>query len=259
MVDASGFRRAVLSANNVSGQKKRFGVGLEYEFADLSARHDHATLFVGTRFAPAGYGWIFPSNKSTVRVGIGIIRPDTDTSPKEHLKDFVNSQQLDRFSVRIGDLLEMHSGVIPANRIPMNFGLGRVIAVGDSVNQALPLLGEGIRYSIECGRKLGEIIKEGRQRGDRPSSMLLRYMKWWDARYRWTFWLAQRVNETISRYDDAHWDRGIRRLSRLSPHDVGLLMRMELDPWMCMRIAAANPDLPFRAIRKCAKMILHLP
>src|SRR4030095_5770601 len=100
---------------------------------------------------------------------------------------------------------------------------GRIISVGDSAGQALALVGEGIRYSIESGRRAGEAIASALRHPDRDGSLLRSYEQWWTQTYRRRFDLAQKANVRMSSFDDSDWNQVARLLARLSGDEIASL------------------------------------
>jgi flavin-dependent dehydrogenase len=153
VVDASGHHRAVLRQAGRGRRPERFAVGVDAEFENAGMELTRAVLFVGTEFCPAGYGWIFPTWTGSVRVGIRIIRPDTKFSAADLLNTFLSSPYADGLGLPVGALIERNFGIIPSDGVAPRFLHGRIISVGDAAGQALPLIGEGIPYSVEAGRE----------------------------------------------------------------------------------------------------------
>ncbi len=248
VIDASGYRRAVMSHID-PGVYDRHGIGAEYEYQDRSARRDIATLLVGGRYTNPGYGWVFPTNKQTVRVGVGHARPDTLLSPKVSLEKLVNSDYLDSIGVQTGDCVSKHGGVIPNWGPCTQFGRGRIIGVGDCVGQALPTVGEGIRYCIEVGNYVGTRLADCVRSNGNPDVVTANYTKWWNKRYRRSFNASQWLNERISGYTNADWNRGLHRLARVRSDDFARMVQADISPAVALRIAIANRDLPGKILK----------
>ncbi len=248
VIDASGYWRAVMSHID-KGVYDRHGIGAEYEYEDLSPRQDIATLLVGGRYTNPGYGWVFPTNKRTVRVGVGHARPDTLLSPKISLEKLVHSDYLASIDVRTGECVSKHGGVIPNWGPCTQFGRGRIIGVGDSVGQALPTVGEGIRYCIEVGNYVGNLLADCVRSNGNPEDVTTNYTRWWNKRYRRSFNASQWLNERISAYTNADWNRGLHRLARVRPDDFAKMLQADISPTVALRIAIANRDLPGKILR----------
>jgi digeranylgeranylglycerophospholipid reductase len=213
---------------------------VELEFENPSGHEHDCTLFVGTEFAPSGYGWIFPTSEQRVRVGVGVIRPDASASPADLLEQFLRSSCAGRFGLQIGSLVESHFGVIPSVTASAEFCHGRIICAGDSVGQALPLIGEGIRFSIEAGRSAGAAVAEALQGSRDHVEAFGDYESKWKARHQRAFDLAERINKRIARFQDADWDQCIPMLEGFSGDEVARILRMELGVGLSARIVAGG-------------------
>ena len=249
VIDASGFWRAAMPVVDGIQGFDRLGIGAEAELEDLSEDKQVATLLVGSTFTDQGYGWIFPTPSGTVRIGVGHCKPGTAGSPKSSLNRLMSSDLLSRYGVRVGKHVANHGGIIPNVGALNVFGNGRIIGVGDVVGQALPLVGEGIRYCIEIGRYVGARVVEHLQQKRSIESVLEEYTNWWNARWRRPFAWSQWLNERITQYRDEDWDRGLRRLGKIAPDDVARLLQAELSMGVTLRIAMANRDLPLKIAR----------
>ena len=88
---ASGYRGDLLRQAGIGTRIQRFGVGAEFDMFAPHCNQDEALLVVGSQFAPAGYGWVFPWGEHRVRVGVGVIHPDDSSNPVELLDSFVSA------------------------------------------------------------------------------------------------------------------------------------------------------------------------
>ncbi len=255
VVDASGYQRAALKRVGIEEKAARYGIGAEAEFEDLSNHKDRAVLFVGARYAPAGYGWVFPTTHGTVRVGVGLTRPDVPASPARLLTDFLSSPAACEMGLRVGRLIEEHGGVVPAVGPSRKVVHGSLIAVGDSAGQVLPIVGEGIRFCIESGRQAGASLCAALLEPASESARLARYERWWlRAHYR-QFQFAQKINLRITGFDDAQWDAGVRRLALLDGEMLSTLLRVDplmgaLARFLCRNPLAAARYMEGRAKRR---------
>jgi digeranylgeranylglycerophospholipid reductase len=237
VVDASGHHRAVLGQIGNHGRPERIGVGVEAEFENGGTDPSRLVLFVGNEFSPSGYGWIFPTKTQSLRVGIGVIRPDTKASPGDLLDAFLKSPQAAELGLRAGKLIEKHFGVIPSDGALPSFVHGRILAVGDAAGQALALVGEGIRYSIEAGRQAGEALATALDNPDGAGASLRSYQKWWDRKYRRQFGLSQLANEKMGRFTDDSWRQATGLLEGLSGDEIAALLRMDFSRRLAWRLA----------------------
>jgi len=243
VVDASGWHRAVLRSVGAAERPMRFGVGVEHEFEDLSHQQETAALIAGRRQAPNGYAWVFPRRGGSVCIGVGVIRPEADRPPDELLEALLASGLPERLGFRLGARLGAHGGIIPADGPARKVVHGRVVAVGDSAGQALPLIGEGIRFCIEAGRRAGAAIANALTDANERRAHLCEYERWWaKRRRRWE--RAQKANLRLCGYTDLDWDDKARLLSLMTGDEVAAVLRMEVSTAMLARLLARHP---FRA------------
>src|SRR6478735_4783742 len=114
-VDATGTNALLARQSRVHEGFRRVGVGYEQELSAPAFGQDEAVILVGG-LAPSGYAWAFPRGGTRVRVGVGLIQPDTDLNPRE-LYAPVERALADRLAG--AELLELHSGRIPSQEAPL--------------------------------------------------------------------------------------------------------------------------------------------
>lgn len=226
IVDGSGWHFAVLTALGLAEKPERLAVGTEYEYPLGQNADDRVIAFVG-RKVPAGYGWAFGTAHGTMRIGVGVIQPDTDASPRALLDTVVADRAyLARMGLELeGPPLVVHSGILPSVAYDDRLVFGRVIRVGDSANFATPTIGEGIRVCIEFGRMLGEALGEAARTGrDRPLKAYERACRRRLKRdYKWGFV----VNTRAARYTPKHWNEAVRRMALAGPDALVATFRGE--------------------------------
>ena len=94
IIDCSGFQSVVVKSLGLAEQWSRFGAGAEYEVKAENVQSDTWWLMVGQEYSPAGYAWIFPVSKDTVRIGVGVGKPESDVDPTERLDKLIEELSL---------------------------------------------------------------------------------------------------------------------------------------------------------------------
>lgn len=216
VVDASGFATVVQRKAGLRGSVTRFGFGAEYDLFTPAWPEDEAALVVGSEVAPSGYGWVFPRGNRRARVGVGVIRPDTDAQPQDYLDRFMRVPALAR-ELDGAQPLEAHVGYIPSEPVGARCVYDGLIAVGDAGGHASPLVGEGIRYAILAGRLAGAIAGKCVRAGDCSAAALGRFQTLWEAEQGRFMRIAYGINLRLARYTDHMWDERIAILDRLAP------------------------------------------
>jgi digeranylgeranylglycerophospholipid reductase len=251
VVDASGHTGFVARETGMRPGNERSAVGMELELHSPAYDQDEVVFWLGDEVAPGGYGWAFPCGDGRVRLGVGVVRPDSNAEPRvllERLREeFV---RLVGPSSGLG-ALEMHSGLMPVLRPDATTLVGDgILVTGDAAGQGSTLLGEGIRYAIVAGRGAGQaIVAAG---GDYTARGLASYPREWQRTSGRNLKISYAVNERICQFGDADWDRVIRRMDKLTPGQAAAVFSSSFTPWWALSVLATDPSLVrsvWRALR----------
>ena len=246
-VDATGVT-AVLSGTRRPAFTRR-GVGAELDVAAPGVPLDCCWLVMGGAVAPSGYGWVFPYRPGRVRVGVGVIRPDADADPRDHLERLMALPEL-RDVLGGAQPVEVHAGLIPAERLRTALVGERLVAVGDASAQASTLVGEGIRFAMRAGGEAGRAVAASVRSADQAP--LRAFDAAWQRRHRREFDIAHRLSLNLARFSDASWDRAVRAIGEVPPWFVAEALSTRFRPRSIARIAIAHPGVMhsvFRAAR----------
>jgi digeranylgeranylglycerophospholipid reductase len=249
LLDATGYRSVLLKQAGLDPGFRRFGAGAEYDLVAPHCDQSEALLMVGDQVAPSGYAWVFPWGRQRVRVGVGIIHPDSPAKPDEYLDRFMGN--LSRHGVNLNGArpVEHHFGLIPSERFASAFAGNGILGVGDAAGQASSLLGEGIRWAIRAGRMAGEVAGRALDQEDTSRQALQLFEKQWRKEFGANLRLAHRVNQRIARWDDRKWDARMEILKRLSPEQFAEALKTNLTGGWMWRFLAANPGALAKAAR----------
>jgi digeranylgeranylglycerophospholipid reductase len=251
VVDASGHTGFLARDTGMRPGNERSAVGMELELHAPAYDQDEVVFWLGDDVAPGGYGWAFPCGDGRVRLGVGVVRPDSDAEPRVLLdklrEEFV---RLVGPSSGLG-ALEMHSGLMPVLRPDATTLVGDgIVVTGDAAGQGSTLLGEGIRYAILAGRGAGQaIVAAG---GDYTPRGLASYPREWQRMSGRNLKISYAVNERICAFADADWDRVIRRMDKLTPRQAAAVFSSSFSPWWALSVLWTDPSLVrsvWRALR----------
>ena len=244
-VDATG-TAAVLSRSPSRPPFVRRGVGAEWDMAAPGVPADTAWLVMGSAVAPSGYGWVFPYRPGRVRVGVGVIRPDSDADPRTYLERLVALPELDAV-LQGAQPVETHAGLIPAEPLRSAVVRPRVIAVGDASAQASTLVGEGIRFAMRAGLAAGSAVAAAVEaRDDAP---LHAFAASWQRAHAREFGIAHRVSVSMAAFGDASWDRAVRAVGELPPWFIAEALSTRFRPSSLARVAVRHPGVVRRLAR----------
>ena len=154
IIDASGPARAVLYAKRQK-PKYKTATGIEYLIEvnttdNEKLKNNDLQFFLGTRWVPKGYAWIFAMEDKRFKVGVG--RYNYKTEQDKPLKSCVEYILHDHLNLKDDEykVIDVHGGTlqfIPGNKDV--FVDGTIIGVGDTVSSVNPLGGEGIRHGMQ--------------------------------------------------------------------------------------------------------------
>ncbi len=240
VIDATGYRSALLKQAGLDPGFRRFGVGSEYDFFAPHCDQEEAVLLVGGAVAPSGYAWVFPWGHGRVRVGVGVIHPDSRAKPEDYLDNLVNSAEHFGVNLQGARPVEHHTGLIPSEQFVEHFAGDGILGIGDAVGNASSLLGEGIRWAIHAGKMAGEVAARALQKGDVSRRALEPFERQWRKRFGADLRLAHRINLRIASWDDRKWDQRTELLKLLSPDQFAEAMKTNLRGRWLWRFAATH-------------------
>ena len=240
VIDATGYRAALLKQAGLDSGIRRFGVGAEYDMYAPHCDENEVLLIAGSDFAPSGYAWVFPWGRHRVRVGVGIIHPDSREHPDAYLDRLMAN--LHRFGVNMkgAQPVEHHAGLIPSECFAAKFAGDGILGVGDAAGQASSLVGEGIRWAIEAGKMAGDATADAIEKGDVSRASLAVFERRWIKRYGRDLRLAHKLNERLARWDDRKWDERLEVLKLLTPDQFIEALKTNLTGGWLLRFAVSH-------------------
>jgi digeranylgeranylglycerophospholipid reductase len=239
-IDATGYRSVLMKQAGLDPGFRRFGVGSEYDLFAPHCDQTEAVLLVGGSVAPSGYAWVFPWGRHRVRVGVGLIHPDSRDQPENFLDKLVESAGRFGVNLKSAQPLERHTGLIPSEQFVEKFAGDGILGIGDAVGNASSLLGEGIRWAMHAGRMAGEVASRALKKDDVSRAALEPFQRQWAKRYGADLKLAHQINLRISRWDDRKWDQRTELLKLLTPEQFAEAMKTNLRGRWLWKFAARH-------------------
>jgi digeranylgeranylglycerophospholipid reductase len=242
VVDASGHTGFLARDAGLRPGNDRSAVGMELELHAPGYDQDEVIFWLGDDVAPGGYGWAFPCGDGRVRLGVGLVRPNSDAEPRALLERLGREFAPLAGTAKNFGALEMHSGLMPVLPPDATTLVGDgLVVTGDAAGQGSTLLGEGIRYAITAGRAAGQaIVAAG---GDYSPRGLASYPKAWRKTYGRNLKISYAVNERICNFTDDDWDRVIRRMDALTPGQAAAVFASSFSPWWAASVIFTDPSL----------------
>ncbi len=246
IIDASGFQSAVSKSLGLVKQWERFGVGAEYEAEVENIKSDTWWLMVGQMYSPAGYAWIFPLGKNTVRIGVGVGKPESQVDPTQRLDELIEKgagpiKDLGKITKK-----EFHYGLIPNEGLSRKTVYDNLILVGDTAGMANPLVLEGIRYAIKYGRVAGDVASKAIKAGDTSEKALQHYEETWKKEIESKIKSAHKVQAKWLKLSDDDWDKEIDIISNLTADEFLDFVRADFTVSKMVKLATHHPMLAVR-------------
>jgi len=248
VVDASGHTGFLAREAGLRPGNERSAVGMELELHAPGYDQDQAVFWLGDDVAPGGYGWAFPVGERRVRLGVGVVRPESAAEPRVLLEQLMKAFTTLLVPGTPASPIEMHSGLMPVLPPSATTLIGDgLLSVGDAAGQGSTLLGEGIRYAIVAGRIAGDVV--ARSHGTYTRRNLDAYPREWQRRMGRDLAISYAVNTRICTFRDDDWDRVIRRLERLTPTQAARVFASDFKPRYAVGALLTDPSLVQSLVR----------
>jgi digeranylgeranylglycerophospholipid reductase len=256
-IDASGFSRHIGVRTEMGKAFHRYGFGAEYDMYAPNYPQDELYLIMGSAFAPRGYAWVFPRGNGRVRLGVGVIHPDSEDDARAYLDSIVQTipQLVDKFEG--ASPIEYHTGLFPSEGPVERFSRDGLLLAGDAAGHGSTLVGEGIRFAIYSGLMAGAVAAEAVKVGDTSAAYLKRFDRQWQARFGRDMEIAYMVNKHIAAYSDAQWDGALDMLKRLTPAQAAQTLRGDFNANLVLGIIARNPRLVAKGGKRFLDLVLE--
>jgi|GEM_PF-7016165 len=214
-IDATGTCRALSSHLNVYKEYELIGDGLEFLLYNKDIDKDTAYIYVGSKYAPKGYGWIFPLDDGYARVGVGVVR-----HPKQRIDlKTIMSKFLANVGLKPYKVLEKHMGHVPIAKPSKDVAYNGFLVIGDASCQLNMATGEGIRYVIDSGFIAAGVAKKALEKEDFSKKFLNNgFNKNWP--YHRSIQITYLINKRIVGFTDEKWDKAIEKLEKFSIDDL---------------------------------------
>ena len=184
--------------------------GFQYTLANIEIPQNRMDFFVGNKYAPGGYLWIFPKGEGLANVGIGISGTYSKTkSARKYLDEFVN----ERFPN--ASKLTTVCGGIPCDKPlkkPVKSGL---LLVGDAAHQVNPVTGGGISSGMTGGWIAGQVSAELIRKGTVDEKSLNAYTEWVFSEFGKKYTRVYNIKNAISQFTDDDLDSIALKIEKL--------------------------------------------
>ncbi len=154
-------------------------------------------FYIGEKYAPGGYAWVFPKSKSVANVGVGVRKKHTKPAI-EYLKDLVANDP----RLRGSKIIKTNGGICPVSGTIDKYIMDGLMLVGDAAGMLLPMMGAGIHTGIESGKMAGRIAAKAVKESDVSEKRLSVYKTEFDKDWGKRIKESGKVLEMIDRFGD---------------------------------------------------------
>ncbi len=169
---------------------------VQYLMTNIEFEENTTYFWIGKKFAPGGYIWLFPKGEDAANVGIGIMPKMSEKSAKILLDKFVRENFPD------GNITEIVIGGVPVKGAIETAVADNVMLAGDSARHADPLTGGGIINGMRAGYLAGITAYEAIEAGDYSASFLRKYDERWKNDFGKTLERNKKIQEKLIKMDD---------------------------------------------------------
>ena len=202
-------------------------------FENVEGLDDSLILFFDGVEMP-GYGWVFPTSKTSANIGCGVFFDSQIPQPTQLRKLIETHPYLKHILTNARQSGPIKGHPLRTDFSPQRCGNDFILAIGEAAGLVNPVTGEGIDYALESARIAAEAILQN-WNGEQPSARISReYRNGLHKRFSYQLRLTHLAQRLFFRQDRL---QSVLRRARNGRH----LQRVIMD--ICF--AAADPRLVF--------------
>jgi len=222
---------------------KSFGVCAQYTLAGLNIEPDTIEIWIGRKYAPGGYAWVFPKSNSVANVGVGVLAKHATKPSIQYLQDFINQDP----KLSEGTIINKTGGICPTTGTLDKIVGNGVMLVGDAAGQIIPMTGAGVETSIDAGKIAGAVAVKAIQKGNTSKARLEEYPEIFNKRWGK---IIDGSKKTLNLFDNLS-DEDLNKISEvITPTQVQNLANGE-------KVIRSLVPLIFKAPQLALKLVLN--
>jgi flavin-dependent dehydrogenase len=224
LVDGTGPTRAVMYAKKAPQPNYLTGTGIEYLIElsenDYQKYSQDLIFFLGHRWMPRGYSWIFPMGNNRLKVGSAQLNRSHEwVNQTQTLRSYLELLLTDYLTEIPCKIINHHGGMLKySSGLEDIYYQDNIIAIGDAVSMVNMLGGEGIRHGMENANIAAGYIQDylsGKitNFAEYRQEIKQTYTQTWN-------WSEQMGLSKYLQYSDQSIDKGVYYLKDLSLEDM---------------------------------------
>jgi len=241
IVDATGYSRAVMYTSKQERPDFYKATGIEYLIkVSPEQYHKYANsliFFLGYKWSPRGYSWIFPMDNHQLKIGSAWINaPHQIIKETQPLRQYTESIIQDYMQLEHYDLVEIHGSILEySSGLQDVYYRDGIVAIGDAVSTVNFLGGEGIRHGMQGAeiavKYIDNFLKDNskdtlKDRSSNPSNkenvnVFSKYQQEIQMYFADKWNLSEQIGKKVYlEYSDARIDKGVSYLKYFTTEDM---------------------------------------
>jgi len=188
-IDCSGQSAILTKKLNLQDLNPKIGSGIEYN-CKYKGNKEECHFFYGKNFQ-GGYGWIFPIKKRRAIVGFCTFDPKIIFGLKNRFDTLLKNPLLSLLIEK--DNNKVYGGTFPITNVKTKLVSKNILAVGDSVTQYNPVVGEGYRFIIDSASMAAEAVEKFLKTSNLEDLKI--YQTKWNQKYKDTYKQAKTLQK----------------------------------------------------------------
>ena len=203
----------------------------QFLMTDIDINPTFCDFYLGKKYAPGGYVWVFPKGKREANVGMGMLGSHYDGKhPIEYIRDFA------AWKFPEGKIIETVVGAVPVSGMLSKLSTNGLVLVGDAGHVSDPITGGGIINALESGDIAGKVIAEAIKARDVSEGKLIKYDREVRAALGKTLDRNYKVKEVVTGVSDNTMNAVAKSLQGVSFEDISI-------PKLLTEVVRRNPLL----------------
>lgn len=158
LVDATGSERQILAKSHPASTKTVDATGIEYLVETTPEKYQQyakaLSIYMGLKWMPQGYAWIFPMGPNQLKMGVGrYFHNEVHVPHQKSYNYYLENLIKETLGTEKHTIIDKHGKAIVytcSQKDPHYHQ--NIIAIGDAVSSINPLGFEGIRHAMTSGR-----------------------------------------------------------------------------------------------------------
>ncbi|MCK5124978.1 MAG: NAD(P)/FAD-dependent oxidoreductase [candidate division Zixibacteria bacterium] len=180
---------------------KECETAIQYRVSGIEVEPSVLQFFVGQKYSPNGYIWVFPKSSDCANIGVGLNPGEADNAElRGYLDSFISE------NYPLGKVDFVSCGNVPKFIGFEILGKENLFLAGDAARLIDSLSGAGIARALHTGKIAAETILEGIEQRAKCSEIQRRYRKTIEKEIGWDMRVFQKAYPIVRKFTEADWN-----------------------------------------------------